>query len=222
MKKVTLKGTGQLNGPIPINKSIELEDSIANKLLGSQKEQILGSIMSEHYPGVQYETNKIGINISEINKVKEKDPTSSDSKVKTPKAKKSKETTSKNNESRIEEKGFRDEIIHFLDLNFEGDLQEAKTNLEKLFIGLKGYSWSIFPANSDREKENSNTMSQMLSKAKSGVRNLKSKGVIDDDLVYFHKKLKKLKNKRLLQQFWPYMLLVLVIIGVSFGLMFVE
>lgn len=61
--KVKLRGTGQLNGPVIIDKELELDDNIARSLIGSKKAQVLESIMNAHFPGVKYNPNQIGINL---------------------------------------------------------------------------------------------------------------------------------------------------------------
>lgn len=38
---VTVKGTGQLNGPVQINKTIELEENVAKTFTGSKKSPLL-------------------------------------------------------------------------------------------------------------------------------------------------------------------------------------
>lgn len=61
--KVIIKGTGQLNGPVIINKELDLDDNIARSLIGSKKKEVLEGIMKNHYPGVKYNSNQIAINL---------------------------------------------------------------------------------------------------------------------------------------------------------------
>ena len=75
MKKVTLRGTGQLNGPRIINKVLELEDQTARDLMGQNSDSVILALMAVHYPGVKIIPRNIGINvenIQEVKKVKEK------------------------------------------------------------------------------------------------------------------------------------------------------
>ena len=46
MKQVTFMGTGQLNGPVIINKTIELDDKIALSLGGSKRNEIISATKS--------------------------------------------------------------------------------------------------------------------------------------------------------------------------------
>jgi hypothetical protein len=64
MKKATIRGTGQLNGPVIVNKELELDDQIARALLGSKREEVLKGILNAHYPGVKFDYKKIGVQIS--------------------------------------------------------------------------------------------------------------------------------------------------------------
>jgi hypothetical protein len=68
MKQVTFRGTGQLNGPVIINKTIELEDKIAQSLLGPKRDDVKLAILAVHFPGVKIKPNQIGC---EVNSVKE-------------------------------------------------------------------------------------------------------------------------------------------------------
>jgi hypothetical protein len=50
MKQVTFRGTGQLNGPIIINKTIELDDRTASTLTGLKRDEVKLAILAIHYP----------------------------------------------------------------------------------------------------------------------------------------------------------------------------
>jgi hypothetical protein len=66
MKQVTFRGTGQLNGPVIINKTIELEDKIAQSLLGPKRDDVKLAILAVHFPGVKIKPNQIGCEVNEI------------------------------------------------------------------------------------------------------------------------------------------------------------
>lgn len=68
MKQVTFRGTGQLNGPVIINKTIELDDKIAQSLAGPKKDEVKTAILSVHFPGVRIKPNQIGLEIKDIKK----------------------------------------------------------------------------------------------------------------------------------------------------------
>ena len=68
MKKVTFRGTGQLNGPRSINKVLELEDQTAKDLMGQNRDRVLLAIMAVHFPGVEINPRNIGINVETITK----------------------------------------------------------------------------------------------------------------------------------------------------------
>jgi len=80
---VTVKGTGQLNGPVQINKTIELEENVAKTFTGSKKESVITDFCKTHYPGVKINPKSIGVNVVLIKEtsVKSKDISSSKSKT---------------------------------------------------------------------------------------------------------------------------------------------
>ena len=51
--KVHFQGLGQLNGPVIIDKIIELDEQYFGKLYGRDRDEIAKSIMAVHYPGVE-------------------------------------------------------------------------------------------------------------------------------------------------------------------------
>ena len=70
MKQVTFRGTGQLNGPVIINKTIELDDKIAQSLGGPKRDEVKTAILAVHFPGVRIKPNKIGCEIKDIKEPK--------------------------------------------------------------------------------------------------------------------------------------------------------
>lgn len=66
MKQVTFRGTGQLNGPVIIDKTIELDDKIAASLFGPKRNEVKLSILSVHFPGAKINPNEIGCSSQDI------------------------------------------------------------------------------------------------------------------------------------------------------------
>lgn len=66
MKQVTFRGTGQLNGPVIINKTIELDDRTASTLTGLKRDEVKLAILAIHFPGVKIKPNQIGCEIKDI------------------------------------------------------------------------------------------------------------------------------------------------------------
>ncbi|RDI53760.1 hypothetical protein [Flavobacterium glaciei] len=66
MKQVTFRGTGQLNGPIIINKTIELDDRTASTLTGLKRDEVKLAILAIHFPGVRIKPNQIVCDIEAI------------------------------------------------------------------------------------------------------------------------------------------------------------
>lgn len=59
MYNVTFRGTGQLNGPVIINKTIELDDRTTSSLTGLKRDEVTSAILAIHYPGVKIDASKI-------------------------------------------------------------------------------------------------------------------------------------------------------------------
>lgn len=62
-KTVTIKGTGQLNGPVVINITIEMDDAQARSLVGSKRDEAIKALVAVHYPGVKIDPRRIGVNV---------------------------------------------------------------------------------------------------------------------------------------------------------------
>lgn len=88
MRKVTFRGTGQLNGPVGIYKTLEFDDKTASTLTGPKREDVILAILAIHYPGVRIDPKKIGIesiyfNENNIAKQNERTPRNNAKKKKT-------------------------------------------------------------------------------------------------------------------------------------------
>ena len=64
--KITFRGTGQLNGPIPINKTVEYNEYAGKLFLGSQRDEVIIEALSAFYPGVEINPSKIGLEVIPI------------------------------------------------------------------------------------------------------------------------------------------------------------
>ena len=88
MRKVTFRGTGQLNGPVIINKTLEFDDRTASTLTGLKRNDVILAILAVHYPGVRIDPKNIGMesiyfNENNIRKENEKTPRKNSSNKKT-------------------------------------------------------------------------------------------------------------------------------------------
>jgi len=70
MKKVTFRGTGQLNGCRIIDLTIDVEDKTALDLLGPKRNEVKSAILAVHYPGVNIKPNQIGCTVTDIKETK--------------------------------------------------------------------------------------------------------------------------------------------------------
>ncbi len=53
MYKVRVKGTAQLNGPVKVDKTVEMEEQMAIRFNGADRYSVIESFVQTHYPGVQ-------------------------------------------------------------------------------------------------------------------------------------------------------------------------
>jgi len=63
MAKVTLKGSGQLNGSVIINKTIDMDDVQARAFMGGKRNEVISATLQIHYPGVKIDPKNIGVNV---------------------------------------------------------------------------------------------------------------------------------------------------------------
>jgi hypothetical protein len=70
MKKVTFRGTGQLNGCRIIDLTIDVEDKTALDLHGPKRNEVKSAILAVHYPGVNIKPNQIACTITDIKEPK--------------------------------------------------------------------------------------------------------------------------------------------------------
>jgi hypothetical protein len=63
MAKIVFKGSGQLNGSVPINKTIEIEDSQVGNFTGADRDEAIINLLAVYYPGVKIDLKQIGLNI---------------------------------------------------------------------------------------------------------------------------------------------------------------
>lgn len=65
--RVTVKGTGQLNGPVRIYKVIDFDDHLAaNRMTGSKRYEVLEEWVKVNYPGVKVDPKSLGTNLQVI------------------------------------------------------------------------------------------------------------------------------------------------------------
>lgn len=77
--KVTVKGTGQLNGNVNINKTVEMDSVMANKFMGSNRYEVIEAFLNTNYPGVKVNPKNFGVNVVPIKSSSEKSSVSKSS-----------------------------------------------------------------------------------------------------------------------------------------------
>lgn len=65
--KVTFRATGQLNGPVPITRTVEYDETAGRAFTGPKRDEAALAALSVLYPGVSF-PRAIGINVEVIKK----------------------------------------------------------------------------------------------------------------------------------------------------------
>lgn len=60
---IVIKGTGQLNGQVRINKTFEVDEEQAKLYRGNQKDIVILNAVAIHYSGVQVDPRKLSVNV---------------------------------------------------------------------------------------------------------------------------------------------------------------
>lgn len=61
MAKVIIKGSGQLNGTVVINKALEMDIAQARVFVGAKKDEALIALIAVHYPGVKINPKQLSV-----------------------------------------------------------------------------------------------------------------------------------------------------------------
>jgi len=77
--KITVRGTGQLNGPVSINKSFVTDDArLAQSFTGSNRYEVMAAWVKNAYPGVRISNiRSFGANVISFDEKKEGEESSS-------------------------------------------------------------------------------------------------------------------------------------------------
>ncbi len=226
--KVKITGHGQLNGVVIIDKIIELDEQIANRLYSASKAEVLTSVMNVHYPGVQFDPNNIGVqNVEEKkDRTKEKDILKgavvggATASVLLGRNKKERKSTPKSNTEKTSDKyDFSDSLLSLLDLDISGDEETIKNNLDTIYIMLTSHKWAKKPVNDNVDEKNSITMNKVYEYYKLGIRNLKNRGIAEDTKKEYIKQARKIRLKKIGNQYIIWLVLfTMLTLFIMFGL----
>lgn len=85
--KVRVQGTGQLNGVVLIDKTVEMDEKYYIKLRGHKREEAIIAFVGIHYPGVKIKPNQIRFtNLGPVKKVNHTTSNKTKSKPTVPKS----------------------------------------------------------------------------------------------------------------------------------------
>jgi hypothetical protein len=213
-RTVTLKGTGQLNGIVVINKTIEFDEAQARSFVGPNRDEVILSTLSVHYPGVKINPKQIGVVVNSSKQINSKSKTSD---------KKSKGKAglgglalgailSENKSS--SDISFGHELSDILNIAFTNDIEEVRQKLDYISVHLSGYKWDI--KESSIVSENNRTLDQCLKQYKVGLVRLKSLTTDIEIIKYYEKGLSQLRWRKFLTKYWTFILIFVVAVTFYF------
>ena len=214
--KVTVKGTGQLNGPKVINKTVIMDSSMANEFTGSKRYEVIEAFVNTHYPGVKINPKNFGANVVPI-KSSEK-TTSSKSNI-TSKSSSSKSSSSKADSVGIGTAGVLGAIGGFL-LNGNEDEEDDKEfdlKKEKERLDFEYYKKQKEIEFNNQQILSKNTLTKTLKEEKinSAINDLNNGG---NKFVYYFRRLWIYLDKWWKKALFIYfILLIIVMIGEKLG-----
>ncbi len=259
MYKVTVKGTGHLNGSVPINKTVEMDAVMARKFGGSERYQVIEEFLKIHYPGVKVNPRNFGATIVPPNRTSKKTKSektetrgqifsavrASAGKVLSSAAGGikggiaggvtggitgatihaikgiSKEVSKQKSEQEariqkeLEKNRITEETNRLVDFRFSTDLADIQHEMDQLLIALAGMKYSS--DDDETSKVNNLAYDKLIQKYELGL--LKLRGQANDNglHVYYEKKLKQIKQSRLLKKMrlWILVFLALAAFGIA-------
>lgn len=219
--KVKIKGIGQLNGPVMIDKELDLDDSIARSLIGSKKNEILTALINQYYPGVVVKPNQINVNLLPNEKSEKSTSTKSDEKLNIIKgaaagailSSNKSSNRKKSNNTQNQKKDFSYLILPLADIQFEDEKELIKKDLKHIYKSIVKYNWALVPCYTEIEKVNNKALNSVLDKYKEGFNLLlKNNDVLPKELKWLKFKLNILRTKKILGMFSIYLMITVLLI----------
>ena len=214
--KVHFKGFGQLNGVVIIDKIIDLDKQIADKLTGAERYEIIQSIISIHYPGVAFEPGNIGYTKIEEKKEKKNNDFIKGAVVGGATAtalnvtkKQKSNSINKNEKSQKEVFDFTANLSPLLNIPLKGSKEEIQNNLDRIYIALSSHKWPLKPINDKTDIGNSIMLTQVYRHYKLGIRNLRKIEPNKEEIKEYLTQSKKLTAKKVFNQYGIWIILVI-------------
>jgi hypothetical protein len=217
--KVTVKGTGQLNGTVPINKTVEMDERAARAFSGAKRDRAIEAFVETHFPGVSINPKKFSANISAPARKSKQDSSSSNglngalfgSVVGGAIAAGVTAARNRKKDSRVEiTDDFTRSLEPLIQLSFQGDVQDTIKKLDHISVQTTGFKWELSP-DSGIGKQNNRMLNQCLELYKNGVKRLAELDADEILIQRYKKKLKWMQGKRMLNYIGLYLLVLGVI-----------
>ena len=208
---IQLKGTGQNNGVVLIDKKFEVQYNEVSKYTNSStSKEYIQKALEFYYPGIKSHN----VHFAQVITEKVKVPKSPDDFEKfiagaatgyvVGKSKKS-----KNEPQHISsEYSFVDNIQGISEISFyTSDVQEIKTNLDKIFNEIIDFKWKSTGQDKDENKiidANNRVLNMCVRNYATGLKKLKLLSNDAEENIHYDKQYKKLKRKRFFNKYGVY------------------
>lgn len=201
---VHLKGIGQKNGVVIIDKKFEVDHNEVGKYTSSStSKEYIQRAVDFYYPGLKsHDVKGVSVTREKINSKKdsnnfEKAVIGAAAGYVVGKSQK-KKSNSKDNAS--SEFSFVNEISTFSQIDFNtNDESEIKNSLDKIYNGIIDYKWKSTGQDEMQNKiitENNRVLNMCLRNYSTGLRRLKSVSDNEEEIKYYEKQYKKLSRKK--------------------------
>lgn len=210
--KVRIKGIGKMGNDVrQLDKSIEIDEQTMKDLQNtSRRDAVLSGLLLVHYPGIEVDIKKIGLQYEEVkeNLLDKKVGTVGSSVVAGAVggvvggaiANKNKKQNTKAPDDTAPLGENLKEITNYV---WNGNIEDTKQKLRNITIQMTGHKWEVNPS-SEIAKENNRILSRCVEQYKQGFKYYK----VQTELNEFKRGLTRLRRKRFITKFWPYLLLV--------------
>lgn len=210
---VTINGTGQLNGSVPINKTVEMDERAAKAFLGSKRADAIETFVRTHYPGVKINPKLFSANVNPAK-------TKSASKKSSGKSGAGKaliggaigvaiwnelKSDNKKSDNSDDTVPFNHKIQHVTSLTF-GGLEDTKDKLKRISVETTGYRWKM--GDSQTIKDNNRALTECLKQYKYGFKHLKTQTTDEKTIKKFKRGLSWLRWKKFLNYTWPFLIFI--------------
>lgn len=228
---IHLKGTGQKNGVVLIDKKFEIDyNEIGKYTSSSTRKEYIQKALDFYYPELKSHNITFANVITEKVKPQKKNNglgefvagavtgyTAANVNKKKPKQ-------ASNNQ--INEYSFVNNISNLSQISFQSNNEnDIKSNLDKIYNGIIDYKWKSTGQNEKDNmiiKENNRTLNMVLRNYSIGLQQLKKTSQNPEEIKFYEKQFAKLKRKRFFNKYGIIVFAIIALCAIMLTLMVLE